>query len=152
MKSRKITYLLITVLIVVWGVIIHQIAAYTLSETVPVPIGTSKTVVAEDTSHYDLMLNYSDPFLQSANLQVTQNRIIAEKEAVVTESQAPQMPNMKFKGVIKQSGKLYAIIEFGSHSEILRQGETTDDYRITNINEDSVILKKQQYTFVLKPK
>ena len=147
MKSRKLTYGLILAAAVVWGIIVRRVVSYTAKEE-PAPSFQSGPGRREAAPEYPLLLDYRDPFLEEQ--AVRKATPSARPAAAPSPEPPPEPPPIRFKGVIQQGRILYAILESGPQSEILRQGESMDDFRVSAITVDSVVLTKGKYAFVLK--
>jgi len=149
MKNKKLTYLLIVVVAAVWGIIVWRVIGYNASETSPGVTQSTALPEQVDRIRYELSLDYRDPFLESTTPRIRRARSEAGT-GISPESEPIIPPNACFKGVIRQHNRLYAIFESDGRSEILQQGEAVDEYRLTSVTPDSVLLEKGTQVFVLK--
>jgi len=150
MKNKNLTYLLILAVMAIWGIILRRVVTYTDSGEIPaVPFSVENNVPKASFGGV-LVLDYRDPFLEEKTIW---NPIVprALVTALLPEPDSlPAPPDIRFRGVIRQGGKLYAILETGTHSQILRQGEAIDEHRVSVVTADSVVLKKENHAFILK--
>ena len=148
MKSRPLTYLLLAFAVVLWVVIIRRVVSYTDSGGMPAQTVQENIPREPPTKDFLLSLDYRDPFGETAALRktpVTRNpRHLPEPEFI------PDPPPVQFRGVIRQQGKLYAILEYESYSGIFLQGDTLTGCRVTAVTADSVVLQYGKHRFIAK--
>ena len=151
MKNKKLTYLLILVAVVIWGGIIRRLVTYTETGNVPPTQPVVRNDFPKEPPKYVPVLDYRDPFLEE---KMVRKQLVPQGTAPAVSSNPeppPERPPIRFKGVIRQGEKQYAILEIEKNIEILRRGETIEEFKLSTISSDSVILKKGKHTFTLKP-
>lgn len=147
MKSKKTTYLLLILSIIIWGTASWKVYKAFHTETPPLTQPKKKTFVEKDS--ITLLLNYRDPF--SGSYQHTANsptpqpmqQNIQPKMAPLTQSE-PIPPQFLFKGILTVGKNPTAIIQQGNQTFTLKIGDTIDGYKIISINENKVILNKER--------
>ncbi len=158
MKKKKSIYILLPLVILVWGAIIAKVlfnfsdsdAVNTTTKAIHAPDKTQKNVI----DSFSLYLNYADPFLgkmsnsnNSTNSQTQSFQNI--KEGIVKKPQ--QWPNIKYYGLVKNSKTraLKANISVNNKMFILKEKEKIENLRLEMISIDSVIfsLKYEHKTF-----
>lgn len=156
MKNKKITYLLLLVVVVVWGLIIRKVFTITAAEsTVPTAIlPRAKPEVKK--ADRELLLDYRDPFLGRVNRELAAKTPPAALSAVKLPVAMPMVveapPALKYKGIIRKGKQIYAVIESGKMQEVVLKGGIIDDFRLLSITADSVVMQKgsKRYTFKLQ--
>jgi hypothetical protein len=151
LKNKKNIYILLPIVLVIWGVIISKIISYK-SETV---VNTNSTIFTPSSSSYEgkdtfsLIYNYPDPFISMKLMKnVEQNRFTPKNPSKISfnenkNSSFPQnISNLIFKGVIKNQsdGKSIAIVATKEgKSYYLQLEDTLNNMRLKKISNDSLI-------------
>ncbi len=141
MKSKPVTYMLIAVVLVIWGVILWKVFS-PKDDSAPLPPPQKRaetTAPAADT----LLLDYRDPFLGATAKKP------AAKPAVTTRVAAPPPPEppppvehrLRYMGSISRGGVPYGLVEINGTLHTIRRGETADGYRLETVWQDSVKLR-----------
>ncbi|MCD8185036.1 MAG: hypothetical protein LUD68_00815, partial [Rikenellaceae bacterium] len=148
---KKLTSLLIGMLVLIRSVRVRRVVPLAGPESLPEsPFFTSEAPAA-DTAGYVLQLDYRDPFLEEKSSRKPPLAPVvtpATAPAALLQPAAPP-PEVRFKGVIRQAGTLFAIVENAGKSEIMRAGETIETYTLHTITADSIGLKKGGCTWML---
>lgn len=146
MKSKKMTYLLLVLSIVIWGTAGWKVYQAFHSET-DVPTITTQTKIVEKDS-VALLLNYRDPFLGNyvivATAKDTSAAIKRHKPNSISpkETKKENAPDIQFKGVMKMEKNSLIILQTRSGIVTLKTGEEVDGYRITKLGNNKVVLTK----------
>ncbi len=158
MKKKKSIYILLPLVILVWGAIIAKVlfnlsssdAVNTEAKSIHIPEQAQKNVI----DSFSLYLNYVDPFLgkmsSSNNSTKPQTQLFQNlKEGIIKKPQ--QWPNIKYYGLVKNSKTraLKANISVNNKMFILKEKESVENLRLEMISIDSVIfsLKYEHKTF-----
>lgn len=140
MKSKATTYLLIAVVIIVWGIIGWRIFSPKddAAQSPPAPKKTGVAAQAADT----LVLNYRDPFLGAAAQPKK-----AAKPPRTPPTAAPKPPpepavvhNLRYMGRITKNKAAYGLVEIGGTLNTMKAGETVEGYKLVKLYDDSVRL------------
>lgn len=149
MKSRWTTYLLLTVVIAVWGVVAWKIlvpANNPVPDLHPEPASASAVRPADDT----LRLDYPDPFLKGAPRPVTVcpavRSLPAPKEALPRRKQVA----ITHLGTISSSRQPLYILTVGNEQYELTCGGAAGDFVFTSCDRDSLYLRKDGVTYGVK--
>lgn len=141
MKSKATTYLLIAVVIIVWGIIGWRIFSPKddAAQSPPAPKKTGVAAKAADT----LVLNYRDPFLGAA----AQPKKAAAKPPRTPQTAAPKPPpepavvhNLRYMGRIMRDKAAYGLVEIGGTLNTMKTGEMVEGYKLVKLYDDSVQL------------
>lgn len=154
MKDKKMTYLLICCVAVVWGVIFYRVFSGIASEAPELPVAKSAKGAyfnlvdhAGDTVRLDL--SYSDPF--SENYTEAPAEALPERNTSI--SQAPVVslkPKTDWSGIV-YSGQLYnsaqrrhvAIINVKGREVMLSEGERGEGLKFVKRIGDSIKVEYQ---------
>ena len=145
MTKQQKTYLLLMAVLIVWGIIGHQMytrlhPANTTPSTIEVPhtLGNQKLV---DTSHYQLHPPYRDPFLGKL---AQQNKNIKKRRST-PKVQVP-FPNLVYNGLVRSNtAKLY-IITLNGQQEIVAIGERIQNIKLVSGNAEMIVIKFGKHT------
>ncbi len=151
MKNKAVTYFLIVIVALVWGVIIYRIFdATTAGDNFPVansaPIMKIKDLQVysepKDTTH--LMLNYRDPFMEEVKTEpkvIAVDKLISHKTGVKTASKpGVNWTFINYSGYIKnsKSKRLLAILIINGKEHTMMEGETFEKVKLVKNLRDSV--------------
>jgi hypothetical protein len=151
MKNKKVTYILIPLTLLIWGLIIFRVID---NFKQPQNADFKSAVNKRDVNQYlskdttSLLLNYPDPFLHR---NVQSGRSISTDEgsingenvnlSVVTKAQVV-FPLITYSGIIVNSkSKLKTgLVKIASKDYLVKEGETVDGEKILKLYPDSVII------------
>ncbi len=149
MKNKRMTYVLVVAVLIVWGIIAYRILSG-LDHNDEYIADHNKTFVKEkyddyamskDTSH--LLLNYRDPF----GLSAPPDTIPKTKEKIfIALSKSPKANFnwnfIKYCGFVRNPGtkKLIAILTINGKNTMLAEGETAENVKLLKNFKDSVMI------------
>jgi hypothetical protein len=154
MKDKKMTYLLICCVAVVWGVIFSRVFSGMASESPGVAVNKSfkepyfnRVDHAGDTVLLDL--SYSDPF-SSSYVEPASERVAERTGPVSQLSMQPLKPKTDWSGIV-YSGQLYnssqhrhvAIISVKGREVMLSEGERGEGLKFIKRVGDSIRVEYQ---------
>lgn len=162
MKNKKLLYILIPLVLLVWGVILYKIFnVVNVSDSNEV----LKSIVIVSPSNENLIdtfsihPNYRDPFLskRAKKIIISENKatIIAATPKLIKKIIAPlpKWPNLVYGGLIKNqnSNKQLALVQINGQSNIMKIGDIVGEIELTKIFSDSIEVKFQkEKRFVMK--
>jgi hypothetical protein len=156
MKNKKLTYILIPLVLVVWGLILYRIfeAAGTGDNTAaPVLVKTEKEAyndfsIPKDTGK--LALNYRDPFGLTPLKDTTgsHSKGIPVKVGVVSAKPAANWSFITYLGYVRNpvSKKIVALVTINGQNVTLGEGETKSQVRLLKNLRDSIKISYQGKT------
>lgn len=153
LKSKKMTYLLLALSFVIWGVAGWKVYQALRSPAEPPLVKKEVKIIAKDT--VSLLLNYKDPFLgyYQETTPVTESPSAQDQAAVSpapTKTSDPIVaPNIQFKGLMRVGNTLLAILQSESKLVTLKAGEEVDGYKLTKVDYNKVILSKNKKKYEL---
>ncbi|MCF8284521.1 MAG: hypothetical protein K9I48_06050 [Sphingobacteriales bacterium] len=151
MKNKLITYLLIVLVIVVWGLIFMRLFSTSKEEIKSQRVINTKYTI--DTSilntKYTLRLNYTDPFLGQKNKVFLLSK--PKKNIKVKEKVQPEPIDAKYLGMIsnKKQKSVLALIRLNGEEYYLSVGETINEIKLLNCTETSIVLKKGNTKYII---
>ena len=162
MNNKNVKYILIAVVVIIWGSIGYKIINGLASTQPFIPPVTNSitlkdTLIATDT--FTLLADYPDPFLWQQNDTVQNNApIIASKEnseAYNTQVSEPVLhnpPAVKYLGFIKNGKNKMAIILINEQEMTVKEKEKIDDIMILKIDYMLLSIKSHgnEYTIRLE--
>ena len=147
MKNKKLAYILLPVVLFIWGAVIWQLVD---KPTAEIPVGSTATYEQEEiTEKLDtvtLVLNYDDPFLKKRpkfKNRVGQNNTHGKNTAKKPVKKTPkkpvvvpliQWPNINYSGKIN-SGVLVSI---NKRAHVIKEGQEVAGVSFDEIFEDSL--------------
>lgn len=145
MKSRKTTYLLLAVVLIVWGAVLYQLLfSKTAEEELCTPALAAKTETPDKKD--SLWLNYRDPFL--GNIAIPEEVSIEREDftaKVSWEEKKDKNPtgDLCYYGRITNQNRTYCLVSIGNEPHQMERGDIRDGFKLTHIYEDSIYLEKQ---------
>lgn len=151
MKSRGLTYLLLVVVLGVWGVVAWKLFFSGPKETIPGPVAVPRTRenlhIADDT----LRLDYPDPFLRAAAAKPS-----APAPVPVTSTARPvgrkELPaaQLACSGRIRKQGIDRYLVSVDGHVHLLARGETAAGFTLQALRGDSLVMVRDGRTYFVK--
>jgi Tfp pilus assembly protein PilP len=143
MKNKKITFILVAVVLVVWGIVLVRVFA-SLSSSPPSAIVEYKPIKKMSTIEIDtfkLLLNYPDPF----SGQLARENKHSQKEKTVLKarlrSMTPLDSIMKYIGVIKNEKQTVVLLQINKRQCRVKEGDWIDNICILKSRPDSLQVK-----------
>lgn len=158
MKNKSVTYLLIGVVVLIWGLVVYRIfSAVSEGESGSSPIATFKSekkakVVQDDT--FELILDYRDPFLGKISVasflegEVQQTRKTQKKQsfsAPIAPTSAIDWSFVTYLGAInsKKPGKEIGMFRLHGNEVMMKVKESRGEITVLKITKDSAYIQYQ---------
>ncbi len=160
MNNKLLKYLLLTGVVLVWGIIIYKITkninedSSTNQSTIPNK-KTPEQVTKND--EFILIANYRDPFFEN---NITEAN--TQQQAIITEKQIDKIPfiqkqkpilntNIKFYGMIqnKTTKKKVAVISVNGVDDMVQEKQKLGDILIKKINQHEIIVTYKHENFFI---
>ena len=162
MKNKKLLYVLIPAVLLVWGIIIYKIVAPGSGgdDTSPLKnnefITSSSTEILNDT--FSINPNYRDPFLGKSIKKTIPSENKVSNVTIPTVIKKTTEPTIKWPSVIyagliknKKSNKQLVLIQINGQSSSIKVGEIINGIELINIFKDSIEVKfGNEKKFVVK--
>jgi hypothetical protein len=160
MKNRKLLYLLVPLVIILWGVIIVKIFRHFNQSSMETPIVAVGSNLSDENQIADtisIIANYSDPFLER-NIISTSDR--PNELAVKDNANQKQnlnvsitWPKVQYKGMIINNGNnnvLY-LINIDGKNHLLKKGSLADNIILSKVFKDSIVIQfEKKYKTITK--
>ena len=152
-KNKKLQYILLTVVLVVWGLVIYRIFFEGRSKPdnltqVIKPI-VKETIEAKKES-YRLIASYRDPFLEGGTSieikpenadQENQQRSSSNLRRRRTNVSRVRWPEVKYGGFIESNGNKYTILlNIKNRDYLVYEGDTVEEIVVKEFYKDSLIV------------
>lgn len=154
MKNKKLLYILIPIVLLVWGVIIYRIFNVVNgsgSNEVRKSSFVENTVNENLIDTFSIHPNYRDPFISKRAKKTTfENKITSTiikpdliKKVTNTVPLSNKWPSIVYNGLIKneKSNKQLALVQINGQSNILQLGNVAEGVELTKIFRDSIEVK-----------
>jgi hypothetical protein len=152
MKNRKMLYILVPAVILIWGAIAFSIFSHVHRsdsniEQFNAPVFSKSS--GKDSSKYQLLANYRDPF--NAGMRNASEEEVNEQERLNKLQKINQQiiwPQIEFKGMIIHNKKWVGLLKINNANLIMQEGDEKLNLRLLKLYKDSVLLKFQKNTKV----
>ncbi|MBS7256732.1 hypothetical protein [Flavobacterium branchiicola] len=149
MKNKKNIYILMPLVLLVWGAVLFQIFSFTSTDA---PLTTSnpefsfKPLKINKRETFAINTDYRDPFLgkmyaPEANLKTKATP--AKTAKIVKQPETLIWPNIIYKGLIsdsKEKNKIYMLI-IDSKNYYMKIGDTENDVFLKSGDKESIYVK-----------
>lgn len=156
-NNKKLTYILIPVVLIIWGGILFKIMQYRSSDETSgnsIPSYTENKEIAMEKDSFSLIADYNDPFIKRRYSPPKEKSSSAESKVVSTRrNRSPQRsprvnrrrvrwPNIAYGGVIinENNKELTALINLNNTNRLLYEGDVFEDVTLLEIYNDSIIV------------
>jgi len=139
-KNKKITYLLIALVGLIWGLVFYKVYSKfggngALKKNLSQPMVVTESVRSD--SIYALLLNYPDPFLKGVG-QLS--------DTPVKNSGAPKTikwPPVEYRGLLTSNGKKEStgLLKVQTSNLLVKKGKIYAEIKIQAIGRDSIFLE-----------
>ncbi len=157
MNERKRMFILIPILILVWGLVIYHVYDAVSDDVTPI-VQTNEAYVAipEKLVEFELALNYPDPFLQTAMAKPV---VVAKKSPTRTNKRKPEKrvqtvpkPALRYSGRIEnlESNEERHLISVNGNPQIVTLGQEVDGVVLKKVFADSVEFKWNKETIFVR--
>lgn len=151
MKSKKSLYILIPMVLGVWGIIIFRVLDMT---RVPATEKTFEFIIANNTDSLilekpkKLLLNYSDPFLRMLP-KAEKDRENAGAISLFNNDPEPERkeiiwPEIKYQGIIENENKKVAILKIDEAKFLVSKSQIFNGMTVKMIYKDSIAIEKNR--------
>lgn len=149
MKSKKSIYILLPIVLVIWGMLIYQFFSYSSSEVVEqqeeLPLFVKIDYKEPDTTA--LEINHRDPFtgkLESTidNATPSNGKLINSPKIHIEK--APQVETqIEYKGIVSDAAnkmKVFMVI-IDNQTYLMKQGDKENEVELINGNRETITIK-----------
>ena len=143
MSKNQKTYLLLIVLVLVWGAIGYEIYSYMSPEEDELSMISSTKYIppkSEKAVEYTIQPDYRDPFLGKIY-----RKKVAKKKVKKLSKAAVIFPNIRYNGIIKGAKNAY-IITINGTQEIFQLKQSFKGITLVRANDVEIVLEYQKET------
>jgi len=145
-KNKKSIYILLPLVIIIWGAVFWKLLKGGQGKILPPPaVNITNTVKeAENKEHTTLLLNYEDPFLKT--LKGTRQESNAnEVKQVVAVNRVVMWPMFEYNGMIRNntSNKAVGMLKLNGKNYLVQNGDWIEGLFVEAVFPDSIILVNQ---------
>lgn len=164
MKNKKVTYILLPLVIIVWGLVVYRM--FFEGKIKPENISAvAKPVIKESSkeekSTYKLIANYRDPFLSSIKQSLVKTENNKEKEENNrstnlrrrrTNISRTRWPEISYGGFVEgdKDQKITILLSIKNRDYLAQEGDTVDQIFIKAFYNDSLIVVYNEEEKTLK--
>lgn len=149
MKSKKSIYILLPIVLLIWGMLIYQFFSYTSSEVIEVqeelPLFVKIDYKEPDTTALDI--NHRDPFtgkLENANRNTSSSNAKAIIPPRIKAETTPEVQTqIEYKGIVSDVAnkkKVFMVI-IDNQTFLMKQGDKENEVELINGNRESITIK-----------
>ncbi|WP_163408506.1 hypothetical protein [Flavobacterium ajazii] len=149
MKNKKNIYILLPLVLLVWGAVLFQVFSFTnADETLPVsnPEFSLKPLKINKRETFAINVNYRDPFLGKMYVSEKASKVKtahSKTAKVVKEPEALVWPNIVYKGLIADSkgkNKIFVLI-IDNKNYFMKIGDTENEIFLKDGDKESIYVK-----------
>lgn len=152
MKNKKVNYILIPAVTIIWVLIFYKIISTVKHTQSNVKQNFSVALVDSASGEFDsfkLVANYRDPFKDSPHEEL--NSLPARKPAATQKNIEISWPNLQYLGLIKNKNNKYlAILKVNGKSQMLAKNDTIKGIKLLDIKPDSILVSFHREKKVIK--
>ncbi len=151
MKNKKTIYVLLPIVLFIWGLLIYQFFSYTSPEpTIPdlQPNLINKLEKMGQIDTFTIDINYRDPFLGKLYKKPSEKIVNTSIQNKNREPEGILWPVIKYKGIVtdtKEKTKVFLIVISGKNC-LMRIGQTQEEITLKGGNKKEVQLKYKHFT------
>lgn len=150
MKSRGLTYLLLIVVLGVWGVVAWKLF-FSKPEVTPAAPAALVTRQKKPDNGDTLWLDYPDPFLRAAVPQPAPGTAShTVKKAVPATGKPEPAINLACNGRIRSKGTDRYLVSFDGRVHLLGRGESAEGFTLQLLRGDSIGLFRNGKIYFVK--
>lgn len=149
MKNKKNIYILLPLVLFVWGAVLYQVFSFTKSDEVPAVNNsefTIKPLKINKRESFAINVNYRDPFLGKMYAQQNASSTKVKSSKTVKESKPKETlvwPTILYKGIIsdsKEKNKIFMIV-IDNKNYYMKIGDTQNEIFLKSGDKESIYVK-----------
>lgn len=150
MKNRKSIYILLPIVLFIWGLVVYQFYSFARNEVKSNEKNsfTFKPIAIKPRDTSSINVNYRDPFL--GKMYSNNTKIVSPKRSTkVTKPELPKTPiilqTILYKGIVsdtKNKTRVFMLI-IGRRTFLMKKGDTENDVLLKEGNRESITVKNK---------
>lgn len=149
MKSKKSIYILLPIVLFIWGLLIYQFFSYTNSEVIEeqeeLPLFVKIDYKEPDTTALDV--NHRDPFtgkLENSNENTRPSKVKTSNTTKTNAKATTEVQTqIEYKGIVSDVAnkkKVFMVI-IDNQTYLMKQGDKENEVELINGNRESIVIK-----------
>lgn len=147
MKSKKSIYILLPLVLIIWGMLIYQFFSYSSPDEIEidaeVPTVVNIEYNAPDTTTIDA--SHRDPFTgKLENSKSANKKVVKSNTHSMNQDVAPQeQVQIEYKGIVTDvvnKNKVFMIL-INNQTFLMKQGDKEKDVELISGNNESILIK-----------
>ncbi|WP_140487086.1 hypothetical protein [Flavobacterium sp. GSA192] len=144
MKSKKSIYILLPLVLFIWGTVMYQVFSFSANEEeviVPTNEISLKPIKISKRDSVVINTNYRDPFL--GKIYSTEKVKTPKKKAAPKKVEPLVWPMIQYKGIVsdtKDKVKIYMLV-INNRTCLMKKGETQNEIFLKDGDRESVYVK-----------
>jgi hypothetical protein len=149
MKNKKNIYILLPLVLFVWGAVLYQVFSFTKSDEIVNSINPEfnvKPLKISQRESFDINVNYRDPFLGKMYAAQTVAKVKTGISKIKKESKPKEIlvwPTILYKGMVsdsKEKNKIFMLI-IDNKNYYMKIGDTENEIFLKSGDKESVYVK-----------
>ncbi|WP_298140159.1 hypothetical protein [Flavobacterium sp.] len=144
MKNRKNIYILLPIVLLIWGAVLYQFFSFTNNDELQIPnaeVGI-KPFNIKDKDTFSITTSIRDPFLGSISTAEKSNKVkkVAYTNKSVQIKEELIWPEVSYKGIVsdnKEKIKVYMLIINGK-TYLMKKGETQEGVKLKDGDRETI--------------
>ena len=144
LKNKKFTYVLLVLVLIIWGVIFYKVYSNfggkkQFEKILPQVIITDEK--GQNDSIFTLVLDYPDPFLKGIGLPDHTSLNSLSKSSTIKQN--PVWPQIEYRGLLSISNKKEStgLLKVQNLDCLVKSGKVYSGVKIRSITKDSIFLE-----------
>lgn len=149
MKNKRKTYILLIIVLTIWGLLIYKFFSFTSEDPSGVSTETElplKALAVRKRDTFQIDVNYRDPFLGKMYMPEKASASVKRK---VKKKEPVEWPAVIYKGIVsdtKDKKKVFMVI-IGGRTYMMKEKETEGEITLKRGNRESIEVKYKGETF-----
>lgn len=149
MKNKKNIYILLPLVLFVWGAVLYQVFSFTKSDEVTSTDNTEfniKPLKISQRKSFDINVNYRDPFLGKMYAENTDSKAKGNSPKAAKVSKPKEVlvwPTILYKGMIsdsKEKNKIFMLV-IDNKNYYMKIGDTENEILLKSGDKESIYVK-----------
>ncbi|MBC7523114.1 MAG: hypothetical protein H7239_01545 [Flavobacterium sp.] len=146
MKNKKSIYIMLPLVLLIWGAIIYQFFSYVNPESSEIPNQefAIKPLIIKKIDSVKIKINPRDPFSGKLVDEMVKKRIVKQSSKKIVEiKEALVWPKINYKGIVsdnKDKIRVYMII-INNKTHLMKKGDFEEEILLIDGNRQAISLK-----------
>lgn len=144
MKNKKNIYILLPLVLFIWGTVMYQFFSFSSSEDMPTIVSNGislKPIKIVKRDSFAINTNYRDPFL--GKIYNTENVKSSKKMTAPKKVELLVWPTIQYKGIVsdtKEKSRIFMLV-INNQTHLMKKGQTENEIYLKEGDRESVYVK-----------